>query len=286
MPPALNTKIPFVKMHGTGNDFVVIDAMKNRRAVTAPLARRLSDRRFGAGADQVLVLEPSRKADFRMRILNADGSEVEMCGNGIRCVARYARDAGYVKKDEMCVETLAGLMRPKLIGREVRVDMGPPILDAARIPARARGRVLEQPLSSLKIVDRPSAVENLSFTCVSMGNPHAVVFTKDLSAIPVEEWGPRIETHPFFPKRVNVEFVQVGSPATARVRVWERGAGLTMACGTGACAVLVAGVLTGRLRRSAALSLPGGTLHVEWAPEGRVYLTGPAEYVYRGEYIS
>lgn len=277
---------PFIKMHGAGNDFVVVDSLRRRRAVSPALARRLCDRRFGVGADQVLVLEPSRKADFRMRVLNADGSEVEMCGNGIRCAALYARARGYVKKDGMAVETLAGLIRPERRGKDVRVDMGEPVLDAAKIPTRAKGRVIDKPLSSLKIGDRRSAIANLFFTCVSMGNPHAVIFVPDLSRTPAEGWGPLIENHPFFPRRVNVEFVQVTAPDAARVRVWERGAGLTLACGTGACAVLVAGVLTGRLRRAAALSLPGGTLRVEWPADNRVYLTGPAEFVHEGTFFT
>ncbi len=281
---AAPSPLPFTKMHGAGNDFVILDGLRRRVSLTPALARRLCDRRFGAGADQILVLGPSRKADLRMRIVNADGSEVEMCGNGIRCVARYAHARGLVRKREMTVETLAGVMRPVLTspdGREVRVDMGPPVLEAAKIPVRAKGRVIEKPLSHLKVGG--AAAKSLSFTCVSMGNPHAVIFVDDLDRIPVESWGPAIENHPFFPRRVNAEFVQVRQPGAARVRVWERGAGLTMACGTGACAVAVAGVLTGRLHRRVRLSLPGGELGVEWAADNRAYLTGPAEFVYDGK---
>jgi diaminopimelate epimerase len=273
--------IPFVKMHGTGNDFVVFDATRRPVRLGAADTRLLADRRFGVGADQILILEPSRKADFRMRIVNADGSEVEMCGNGIRCAALFARERGIARGPAMTVETLAGIMRP-VIGRgEVRVDMGEPVLDAERVPVRAKGRVIDEPLTRLRI-DGPAALQGLRFTCVSMGNPHAVTFVRDLDRTPVEAWGPRIENHPFFPRRVNAEFVQVTGPRTARVRVWERGAGLTLACGTGACAVAVAGVLTGRLRRSVTLTLPGGDLRVEWAADGRVYLTGPAAFVYDG----
>jgi diaminopimelate epimerase len=268
--------LPFTKMHGAGNDFVVLNALRRPLRVSADLARRLCDRRFGAGADQILVLEPSRRADFGMRILNADGSEVEMCGNGIRCVARYAFERGITRKREMAVETPAGIIRPLLRKDDVRVDMGPPVLDAARVPTRAKGRVIDAPF-------RWNGHE-VAMTCVSMGNPHAVIFVDDLDKTPVGTWGPEIENHKFFPRRVNVEFVQVLDGRHARARVWERGAGLTMACGTGACAVGVAGALTGRMERHVFLRLPGGTLEVEWAADGRVYLTGPAAFVYEGEF--
>jgi diaminopimelate epimerase len=276
--------LPFTKMHGTGNDFVVLDATRRSVRMTADLARRLCDRRFGAGADQVLLLEPSRRADLRMRIVNADGSEVEMCGNGIRCVARYAYERGLVRKKRMDVETLAGVMRPVLRERDVRVDMGPPVLDAAKVPTRAKGRVIDAPFRWRPPAPSGGKARSVRMTCVSMGNPHAVVFVDDLGKTPVEAWGPELETHPFFPKRTNVEFVQALDGRRAKVRVWERGAGLTLACGTGACAVGVAGALTGRTERHVFLELPGGTLEVEWAADGRVYLTGPAAFVYDGEF--
>lgn len=265
----------FTKMHGTGNDFIVLDGTRVPVRVGAAQAEKLCDRRFGVGADQILFLEPSKRADFRMRIMNADGSEVEMCGNGIRCVARYAYERGHTKKKEMTFETAAGLIRPSLERGLVRVDMGAPILDAAKIPTKGKGRVIDR--------DFRWDGNRVKLTCVSMGNPHAVIFVDDLSKAPVETWGPRLERHPFFPRRVNVEFAQVESPGRVRVRVWERGAGLTMACGTGACAVAVAGVLTGRTDRRVAVSLPGGTLQVEWAADGRVIMTGPAEFVFDGE---
>jgi diaminopimelate epimerase len=271
--------LPFVKMHGAGNDFVLVDALKKPVKIGAGLARALCDRRFGVGADQILLIEPSKKADFRMRVTNADGSEVEMCGNGIRCAALYAAERGRVKKAAMSVETLAGIIRPALAGKaggaaRVRVDMGEPVLEAEKIPTAAKGRVIDHPLR----FDGHEA----SVTCVSMGNPHCVIFTDDLDKAPVESWGPVIERLPFFPKRTNVEFVQVENPGAARVRVWERGAGLTLACGTGACAVGVAGVLTGRLRRDVELALPGGALRIEWAPDNRVFMTGPAAFVFDG----
>ena len=279
------TPLPFVKMQGSGNDFVLLDGFRRRVRLTASEARRLADRHFGVGADQILILEKSRRADFRLRILNADGSEAEMCGNGIRCAALYASKTRRVKKNEMSVETKAGVLRPVLLGRGpegalVRVDMGEPILEAADIPTRsAQRRVIETDFQWLAGDGKP---ETAKITCVSMGNPHCVIFVDDLASVPVEAWGPVLEKDPFFPKRTNVEFVQVDSPDRGRVRVWERGAGATLACGTGACAAGVAGVLTGRFRRKAALALPGGTLTVEWAPDNHVFMTGPAAFVGEG----
>ena len=275
-------KLSFTKMQGTGNDFVLLDALRQPVRVTPALARRLCDRRFGVGADQVLVLAKSAVADFKMLIYNADGSQVEMCGNGIRCLARYAFDRGHTKKRRMTVETLAGVRTPVIERGAVRVDMGAPILDAALIPTKAKGRVIDQPFS----LKAPKNEVNLEMTCVSMGNPHAVIFVDDADAVPPEEWGPVIEHSPFFPKRTNVEFVQMKNPDQARVRVWERGSGATLACGTGACAVGVAGVLTGRFHRAVTLSLPGGDLNVEWAADNRVYLTGPAAFVFDGQFDS
>lgn len=270
--------IPFTKMQGTGNDFVLLDALRHPVRVTRALARRLCDRRFGVGADQVLVLAKSAVADFKMLIYNADGSQVEMCGNGIRCLARYAFERGHTKKRSMTVETLAGIRRPVLSRGNVRVDMGVPVLEAATVPTRAKGRVIDHPFS----LKSAKTEVDLKMTCVSMGNPHAVIFVPDVAQVPLEEWGPVIETDPFFPRRTNVEFVQVIDPDHAHVRVWERGSGATLACGTGACAVAVAGVLTGRFHRTVELSLPGGLLKVEWAADNRVYLTGPAAFVFDG----
>lgn len=273
-------KIPFTKMHGTGNDFVVLDALRHPVRVTPDLARRLCDRRFGVGADQVLVLDRSRRADFTMRIYNADGSQVEMCGNGIRCLARYAHDRGHTAKVEFDVETLGGIKRPRLEKNRVRVDMGEPDLDAARLPSVFRGRSIERPLPDLAFPDLPG------FTGVSMGNPHAVFFVEDVDAVPLEIWGPKIENHRAFPRRTNVEFVQATAADRARVRVWERGAGVTLACGTGACASAVAGVITGRLHRRVTLSLPGGDLGVTWEDNNHVFLTGPAEFVFDGVFAA
>jgi len=264
-------------MHGAGNDFVLVDATRKPFRPAAGVSRKLCDRHFGVGADQVLILERSRHADLRMRILNPDGSEAEMCGNGIRCAVLYARTRGLVKKDEMSFETRAGIIRPRLIGDgRARVDMGEPVLDAEKIPTRGRGRVIEAPFK----FDGGRAI----VTCVSMGNPHCVLFVDDLAEVPAGTWGPAIERHPFFPRRTNVEFVQVLGPDRVRATVWERGAGLTLACGTGACAVVVAGVLTGRLRRSATVTLPGGVLDIEWAPDNRVFMAGPAAFVFDGNF--
>ncbi|MGQ0644309.1 MAG: diaminopimelate epimerase [Elusimicrobiota bacterium] len=282
----------FTKMQGTGNDFIVLDALRRPVKISPAQARRLCDRHTGVGADQILILEPSRKADFRMRILNADGSEVEMCGNGIRCAARYVYERGRTRKKEISFETKAGLIRPALENGRVRVDMGAPVLDAAKIPVRAKGRFIDKlfrwtsrvPAAEDGLPGKASRVNDAAMTCVSMGNPHAVFFTTDLSKTPVSAWGPEIETHPFFPRRTNVEFAEVLGPRSVRVRVWERGAGLTLACGTGACAVAVAGVLTGRLQRAVIVSLPGGDLQVEWAADDHVYLTGAAEFVFEGNF--
>jgi diaminopimelate epimerase len=271
-------KISFTKMQGTGNDFVLLDALRHPVRVTPTLARHLCDRRFGVGADQVLVLAKSAVADFKMLIYNADGSQVEMCGNGIRCLARYAFERGHTKKRSMTVETLAGIRSPVITRGNVRVDMGVPVLDAATVPTRAKGRVIDHPFS----LKSAKTEVDLKMTCVSMGNPHAVIFVPDVAEVPLEEWGPVIETDPFFPRRTNVEFVHVIDPDHAQVRVWERGSGATLACGTGACAVAVAGVLTGRFHRMVELSLPGGLLKVEWAADNRVYLTGPAAFVFDG----
>ena len=268
-------KLTFSKMHGAGNDFVLVDATRKPFRPTAVVTRKLCDRHFGVGADQVLILERSRHADLRMRILNPDGSEAEMCGNGIRCAALYARTRGLVKKDEMSFETRAGIIRPRLVGDgRVWVDMGEPVLEAEKIPTRGRGRVIEAPFKF--------GCGRATITCVSMGNPHCVLFVDDLAKVPAAAWGPAIERDPFFPRRTNVEFVQVLSPDRVRATVWERGAGLTLACGTGACAAVVAGVLTGRLRRSASVALPGGVLDIEWAPDNRVFMAGPAAFVFDG----
>ncbi len=272
-------RLAFTKMHGLGNDFVVLDGVTERLPEVAPFARRLCDRRFGIGCDQLLVVLPPRREDcaLRMQIFNADGSEVEMCGNGIRCFARYAVDRGLAAGPEIRVETGAGVIVPRLTGELVRVDMGRPRLAGPEIPcASEEAVVLAHPLEV--------AGETLRFTCVSMGNPHGVCFLPEVAGLDLARLGPAAERHPFFPKRANIEFVQVEAPDRVRVRVWERGAGETLACGTGASAVCVAGVLEGRTEREVTVALPGGELELAWSEaDDHVYMTGPAAYVFTGE---
>ena len=268
-------RLKFTKMHGLGNDFIVLDLRKKDVKNLPKLTKKLSDRRFGIGFDQALVLKTSAKADFRMDIYNADGSRVEMCGNGIRCLARYIWSRGLKKKDTLEIETLAGIIRPrKAKGGLVTVDMGCPVLDAKLIPVRAQGEIINRPM---KVSD---TIFNI--TCVSMGNPHCVVFVEDVDSFPVEKYGPLMEIDSFFPKRTNVEFVEVINRNKIKMRVWERGAGETLACGTGACAAAVAANILGYAGRKVAVAVKGGILNIERAEDGRVYMTGPAEEVFEG----
>ncbi len=274
----------FRKMHGLGNDYLFINGFQEGEDHDWPeLARRMSDRHFGVGSDGIILILPSDKAAFRMRIFNADGSEAEMCGNGMRCFARYVYEQGMTGDTEFDVETGAGLIRPHLIlenGRvkAVRVNMGPPRFAAHEVPVRAEGEVVDTPLNA--------GGKTFLVTAVSMGNPHCVVFLDDLDGLSLEISGPVLERHPIFPKGANVEFAKVMDREFARVVVWERGSGVTMACGTGACAVLAAGVKTGRLNRSCVINLPGGDLMIEWAADGNIYMTGPAVAVCDGVFLS
>ena len=270
-------RLSFTKMQGTGNDFILLDGIVNPLEGLAfeKLSKKLCDRRFGIGADQILVLLPSDKADFRMKIFNADGSEVEMCGNGIRCLAKYIWDKGLSKKEVLEIETLAGIIKPERTDGTVKVDMGAPRLDARDIPVKLEGRVVDYPL---KIEDKIFQI-----TCVSMGNPHAVIFVDDVEGFPVQHYGPIIERHPLFPERTNVEFVQVISKEEIKMRVWERGSGETLACGTGASASAVASALKGLAGRNVKVGLRGGILLINWAENGTLYMTGPAEEVFTGE---
>jgi diaminopimelate epimerase len=270
-------EIHFTKMHGCGNDFVLVDFFKHPVDDLGKFARQLAHRRFGVGADQILTVAPSEVADFKMEIYNADGSQVEMCGNGIRCLAKYVHDHGLTDKKELQVETLGGIVRPRIVGRQVEVDMGEPILDGRKIPVDADGRILNHQLD----VDGTE----YEVSCVSMGNPHCVVYLDaDLDHFDIEGIGPRFEYNSFFPKRVNTEFVEVVKPDEVRARVWERGAGETWACGSGACAVGVAGVLTGRSARKITIHLLGGDLKIEWRDDNHVYMTGEAEEVFEGTF--
>jgi diaminopimelate epimerase len=270
--------LSFTKMHGLGNDFIVIDCRNHAPGAGSEelgdLSKRLCHRRFGVGADQVLLLYDSDRADFGMRIFNADGSEVEMCGNGIRCFAKYIWDRGLSDKDVLDVDTIAGIIRPEKSGNLVRVDMGEPVLEGRQIPVNHDGQVKDLPL---KILDR-----EFKITCVSMGNPHAVIVVDDAAQFDVAKYGPLIEHNGFFPKRTNVEFIQMMERGRIRMRVWERGAGETMACGTGASAAAVAANLKGLADRRVTVVLNGGELVIEWRDDNHVYMTGPAVEVFEG----
>jgi diaminopimelate epimerase len=274
-------KLAFTKMHGAGNDFVVLDGLRQTLPPLEPLAQRLADRHFGIGFDQLLVVRPSRAADFRMEIYNADGSQVEMCANGIRCFFQYLREAGHTGKDELRVETLSGVVTPRWAGPgRVTVDMGPPVLAPAKIPTR-----LGDPGGAGPVLDVPLAVagEALSVSSVSMGNPHCVIYVPQVDDAPVATLGPKIERHDAFPNRVNVEFVEVVSPRHVRQRTWERGAGETLACGSGACATAVVSMLRGVAERRLRVELRGGDLEIAWAGAGAsVFMTGPAATVFTG----
>jgi diaminopimelate epimerase len=275
-------RIPFTKMHGAGNDYVYVNGFEVKVPDPAALARAVSPRRTGVGSDGLIVIQPSKVAAVRMEMYNADGSRGEMCGNGIRCVGKYAYDHGLARENPMRVETDAGIKTLVLEVdggnvRSVTVDMGEPILEPAEIPVRAEGR---------RIVDAPLDIggETHRVTCVSMGNPHCVLFLPDIAALELERIGPGFENHPMFPKRVNTEFVQMLDRGEAKMRVWERGSGETAACGTGACAVAVAGVLTGRSDRRVLVHLTGGDLEIEWREsDGHVTMRGDAVEVFRGE---
>ena len=272
-------KVPFTKMHGLGNDFVVLDATLLPLDLNTTQVRHLADRRFGIGCDQLLLVEPphSKTTDFYYRIFNADGSEVEQCGNGARCFARFVRDQGLTDKDEIPVGTVAGDIRLYCQPNgQVRVNMGAPILDPSRLPFLVQAQALEYPLEV--------GGETLTIGAVSMGNPHAVVQVENLERAPVAVLGPQIEHHPRFPARVNVGFMQVVTSDHIRLRVFERGAGETLACGTGACAAAVVGRLWGLLGDRVRVSLPGGDLVIQWlGGSAPVWMTGPATTVYQGE---
>jgi len=272
----------FTKMHGLGNDYVYINCFEEKVENLSELARFVSDRHFGVGSDGLVLILPSEKADFRMRMFNADGSEAEMCGNAIRCVGKYVYDNKLTGKKTITVETLAGVKILELFtGKDqkvnlVRVDMGEPILNPRDIPVDSgMERFINEPVEIMG--------EEYHVTCVSMGNPHAVTYVGNVKEFPLERIGPLMENHPLFPRRINAEFVEIVSRTHLKMRVWERGAGETMACGTGACAVLVASCLNGLSERKAMVELLGGNLTIEWNEENnRVYKTGPAVSVFKG----
>lgn len=272
----------FIKMHGAGNDFVLTRAASWEEAgAFQAYAEWLCNRNFGIGGDGLIVTGPDHDFDIFMRIFNSDGSEPEMCGNGIRCVARYAYEHGLVGSTRLAVRTLAGPRYPEVILEEgqvvsVKVDMGEPILQRELIPVAGTGEITGMRL------DIPQAA--FAATTVSMGNPHCIIFVDDVDAVPVSEWGPLLEHHAMFPARTNVEFVQLVNPNEMIMRVWERGAGITLACGTGACATLVAAVLNGKSQRCSLIHLLGGDLLIEWnEADNHVYMTGPAQEVFSGQ---
>jgi len=273
----------FTKMHGAGNDYVYVNCFDEAVPRDIPsLARTLSDRHTGIGADGLILIGPSEVADARMRMWNADGSEAEMCGNGVRCVAKYVHERGIAKKQELSIETGKGVLTLTVHvehGKVERaqVNMGAPILQSAEIPTTLSGN---PPLD----VRMDVAGRQLRVTCVSMGNPHCVTFLDELTDDWVLNIGPQIERHQAFPNRTNVEFVQLISPREIVMRVWERGTGETQACGSGACAAVVAGVLTGRTRREIVVHLPGGELTLRWSDADDIYLTGPAVEVFNGHW--
>jgi diaminopimelate epimerase len=283
----------FTKMHGIGNDYVYV-SLFDQPAPRDPvgLARAISDRHFGVGSDGLILVGPSERADARMRMFNADGSESEMCGNGVRCVAKLIHDRGLARQPTVTVETGRGVLSLEIEAHggkaeRVRVNMGAPILDAEAIPTTLPGpRVIDWPMPEGEV---PPWFADCGFeprlTCVSMGNPHAVLFGRDVAAVPLDSAGPPLENAAWFPNRINVHFVQVLGPEEVRVRTWERGSGATLACGTGACAVCVAGVLTGRTGRTLLAHLPGGDLELEWPDDDApVFMTGPAVEVFTGEW--
>jgi diaminopimelate epimerase len=276
----------FTKMQGCGNDYVYVDLFREKlTGDMSKLAVKVADRHFGVGGDGLILICPSERADAKMRMFNADGSEAEMCGNGLRCVAKYVYDHGIARKERLTIETGRGILTVDLEvqggrAQRVRVDMGEPILEAGTIPTLLKGN----PPVEQAITYGPEPSGTLNVTCVSMGNPHAVAFVDELSKKLVHTVGPLVEMHEAFPRRTNVEFVKVNSRADAHMRVWERGSGETMACGTGACAVAVAGVLTGRFDRKVTLHLLGGDLDIEWGADNHVYKTGPAVEVFSGDW--
>lgn len=283
-----NKRMRFLKVHGLGNDFVLVDSreengLPSAREELSRLAVNICHRNFGVGADGLVLLRPAEDADIYMQIINSDGSEAEMCGNAIRCAARYIYEKGEVVGNSLRIGTPAGIMVPEIISRggkveAVRVDMGEPVLERRLIPMLGEpGRVINEPLQW--------GENSFTVTAVSMGNPHCVIFVREMERVPLALWGPGIETHPAFPRKTNVEFVQVLGSGEVVMRVWERGAGPTLACGTGACAAAVACTLNGHTGRMVKVNLAAGHLLIEWNEENnRVYMTGPAEFVFSGEY--
>ena len=275
--------LQFTKMHGLGNDYVYMDAINQKIENRSELAKFVSDRHFGIGSDGLILICPSEKADFRMQMFNQDGSEAEMCGNGIRCVGKFVYDKGLTNKETITVETLAGIKTLVMTEKNgkietARVDMGEPILEPEKIPVMSK----ENPVKNLKVNEED---KEFNFTCVSMGNPHAVTFIKeDVNKFDICKYGSKLEINSAFPKKANIEFINVIDDKTLKMRVWERGAGETLACGTGACASAVAAILNGYTTREVTVHLLGGNLKIKWDEnDNHVYMTGPATTVFEGK---
>ena len=273
--------IKFTKMHGLGNDYVYIDVTKENLENPSELSKYISDRHFGVGSDGLILICPSDKADFRMRMFNSDGSEAEMCGNGIRCVGKFVYDKKLTDKTLVTIETKAGIKTLKLNVKDekvdtVRVDMGTPILESEKIPVITDEKIAQN--LRLNALDK-----SFDFTCVSMGNPHAVTIVDNVSDFDVKKYGSILEINEVFPNKTNVEFVEIKDPENIKMRVWERGTGETLACGTGACASVVACNLNGLTKRSVNVELLGGNLNIELGEDNHVYMTGPAVTVFEGE---
>jgi diaminopimelate epimerase len=279
----------FTKMHGLGNDYVYVNGFAETVADPVETAKKVADRHFGIGGDGLILILPSAVADVRMRMFNADGSESEMCGNGVRCVAKYAFDHGLTKNNPMKVETGRGVLSIALDVRNGKVatatvNMGEPILDLPKIPVD-REKVVAGSQPNVYRLSIAQGNELLDATFVSMGNPHATIYTPDVAKIDLNRVGPVVENHKAFPRRINAHWVQVHSPGEVTMRTWERGSGITLACGTGACAVCVSGVLTGKTSRKLLAHLPGGDLTLEWRESDNcVYMTGPATEVFSGDW--
>ena len=275
--------LQFTKMHGLGNDYVYMDAINQKIENRSELAKFVSDRHFGIGSDGLILICPSEKADFRMQMFNQDGSEAEMCGNGIRCVGKFVYDKGLTNKETITVETLAGIKTLVMTAKNgkietARVDMGEPILEPEKIPVISK----ENPVKNLKLNEED---KEFNFTCVSMGNPHAVTFIKeDVNKFDICKYGAKLEVNEAFPKKANIEFINVIDNKILKMRVWERGAGETLACGTGACASTVAAILNGYTSREVTVHLLGGDLKIKWDEnDNHVYMTGPATTVFEGK---
>jgi diaminopimelate epimerase len=280
-------RLSFTKMHGLGNDYVYVDCFKEDLSkVDLPkLAIEVSHRNFGIGGDGLILIMPSQRADFRMRMFNADGSEGKTCGNGLRCVSKYVFDHKLTDKREFTIETLGGIVRPKIEeiderdnARLITIDMGTPWLLREEIPMVGE--------KGQKVINESLIVgdETYQVTCVSMGNPHCVIFVDDMTSVDLPVIGPKIETHEVFPEKANVEFIQVLNRQELLFRVWERGSGITLACGTGACASVVAAILNGKTDRKVTVHLDGGDLIIEWTEDNHIYMTGPATEVFSGVY--